>query len=224
MRDSDKKEFAELVRATLKMYRAEADAEVLRLWWAILCRHEIGVVSAGFSAFLSDKKSKFQPVPADIIEFIERLVPDGRLGADEAWAMIPRDEHASAVMTEEMAEAMGAAQPLLDEGDQVAARMAFKEAYVRIVENNKLSGIAPKWFPSLGRDPAMREAVMNDAVRRGRLGLDHAAKSVPAIADRTQNRRLAIEDKAPVSNAKALENLAKIRQMLGGSRLAGGQA
>ena len=224
MRDSDKKAFAELVRATLKMYRAEADAEVLRLWWAILCRHEMNVVSAGFSAFLSDKKSKFQPVPADIIEFIERLVPDGRLGADEAWAMIPRDEHTSVVMTEEMAEAMGAAQPLLDEGDQVAARMAFKEVYVRIVEKNKLAGISPKWFPSLGRDLAMRETVINEAVRLGRLGFEHAAKSVPAIADRVQSQRLSIEDKAPVSHTKALENLAKIRQMLGGSRLAGGEA
>ena len=70
----------------------------------------------------------------------------------------------------------------------------------------------------------MRETVMNEAVRLGRLGLDHAAKSVPAIADRTQSQRLAIEHKAPVSNANALENLAKIRQMLCGSRLAGGAA
>lgn len=70
----------------------------------------------------------------------------------------------------------------------------------------------------------MGETVMNEAVRLGRLGLDHAAKSVPAITDQTKSQHLAIGGKAPVSNAKALENLAKIRQMLGGSRLAGGQA
>lgn len=221
MRDSDKKAFAELVRATLKMYRAEADAEVLRLWWAIMCQHEMNVVSAGFSAFLSDKKSKFQPVPADIIEFIERLVPDGRLGADEAWAMIPRDEHVSAVMTDEMSEAMGAAQPLLDEGDQVAARMAFKEAYVRIVEKNKLAGIAPKWFPSLGRDPAMREAVLVEAVRLGRLSVEHASVTAPAISAPSP---AAIEDKRGISREQAIANIAQLKQMLVGSRLAGGVA
>lgn len=110
---------------------------------------------------------------------IERINPDGRPGADEAWAMIPRDEFTSAVMTEEMAEALHIAQPLLDEGDQVAARMAFKEAYARIVDANKRNGIKPKWFPSLGHDKEGREVVLVEAVRLGRLGVEHAAKLLP---------------------------------------------
>lgn len=211
MRDSDKREFSELISATLKIYRAEADTEVLRLWWAILCQHEMSAVSAGFRAFLSDKKSKFQPVPADIIDFIERIVPDGRLGADEAWAMIPRNEYASVVMTDEMSEALGIAQPLLDVGDPVAARMAFKESYKRIVERNKVSGIAPKWFPSLGRDPTMREEAVNEAVRFGRLTSEHSVKLVPSISSATSC--LAIEDRREISPEQIKDNLARLREI-----------
>ena len=115
---------------------------------------------------------------------IERINPDGRPGADEAWAMIPRDEATSVVMTEEMAEAMGIAQPLLDEGDQVAARMAFKAAYDRITDANKRSGIKPKWFPSLGHDKNGREAVLVEAVRLGRIDEGHAVMLLPPALTR----------------------------------------
>ena len=136
--------------------------------------------------------------------------------------MIPKDEHGSAVMTEEMAEAYGIAAPLLNEGDKYGARMAFKEAYTRIVESNKLSGISPKWFPSLGRDKEMRTTVLQEAVRIGRIGAEHAERIIPAdilnLPDHTT--RLAIEDKTPVSDEQARANIAKLRLMIGGSRIA----
>lgn len=160
---------------------------------------------------------------AAVIEQIEKLQPDGRPGADEAWAMIPRDEQISAMMTEEMAEAWGIALPLLNEGDQVAARMAFKEAYQRIIERNKQAGISLKWFPSLGRDPEMRTTVLQEAVRLGRLGAEHAERIVPPdvlnLPDHTT--MLAIDDKTPVSDEQARANIARLRLMLGNSRIGG---
>lgn len=151
-----------------------------------------------------------------IVDALDKVCPDGRPGADEAWAMIPRDEHVSAVMTEEMSEAMGIAQPLLDEGDQVAARMAFKDAYNRIVETNKMSGVDPKWFPSLGCDAEMRVTVMNEAVRLGRLTADHAAKSVPAISAPTS---ISIGDKREISQEQINANIARLRNIVGGITL-----
>lgn len=155
-----------------------------------------------------------------IIDALEKVCPDGRPGADEAWAMIPRDEHTSAMMTEEMAEAYGIAKPLLNEGDQIAARKSFIEAYSRIVERNKQAGVSLKWFPSLGRDSEMRTTVLQEAVRLGRIGADHAEKIVPPdmlnLPDRTT--RLAIEDKTPVSDEQARANIVKLRLMLGNSR------
>jgi len=221
MRDPEKSKFLKMMQATLAVYDKTASVETVCLWWNLLSCYDFADVEIAFSRYLKSAEGRFSPKPASIIAIINAMRPDGRPGVDEAWAMIPRDECVSAVITEEMAEAYGIAKPLLDDGDQVAARMAFKDAYGRIVEKNKIAGIAPKWFPSLGSDPMMRETVLAEAVRLGRLGCDHAAKSVPEIADQSK-KHLAVENKTPISNAKALENIAKIRQMLGGSHLVGG--
>jgi len=221
MRDPEKSKFLKMMQATLAVYDKTASVETVCLWWNLLSCYDFADVEIAFSRYLKSAEGRFSPKPASIIAIINAMRPDGRPGVDEAWAMIPRDECVSAVITEEMAESYGIAKPLLDDGDQVAARMAFKDAYGRIVEKNKIAGIAPKWFPSLGSDPMMRETVLAEAVRLGRLGCDHAAKSVPEIADQSK-KHLAVENKTPISNAKALENIAKIRQMLGGSHLVGG--
>ncbi|KAF0844346.1 hypothetical protein FNL37_1790 [Methylovorus glucosotrophus] len=116
---------------------------------------------------------------AGIQREIDNLSPDGRPGADEAWAMYPHDENASAVLNSEIADAMGIAHPLIEEGDMIAARMAFKDAYNRIVSQNKLKGIAPQWFPSLGHEPEGRKQALDDAVARGRISPSHAAALLP---------------------------------------------
>jgi hypothetical protein len=223
MLDVDKKEFSEIVQATLGLYRSEANTSVLKLWWAVLSRYEINQVRQGFERFVSSKDSKFAPVPANIIDAIEANCPDGRPGADEAWAMIPMDEYASAVMTQEMAEALHIAQPLLDAGDKIAARMSFREAYNRIVDANKRNGVKPSWFPSLGQDKEGRDIVLADAVRLGRIGAEHAIGLVAPekIAPMLQSAgevRMALEHKMPTSEA-ALANIARIKSMLAGSKL-----
>ncbi len=227
MLDADKKEFAEIVRATLSVYRVEAGEAVLKLWWAVLSRYDIDQVRGGFNRFVSSKESKFPPVPANIIDAIEANCPDSRPGADEAWAMIPRDEYASVVMTEEMVEAWGIAKPLLDEGDQVAARMAFKDAYARIVDANKRDGVPLKWFPSLGDSKEGREAALNTAVRLGRISAEHAAKLLTpaqAVAMLESNHKaLAIEHKQ-ISPEQAKENFAKVKEMLAESKAFGARA
>lgn len=224
MLDADKKEFAEILRATLLVYRIEADSVVLKLWWAVLSRYDIEQVRQGFNSFVSSKDSKFPPVPAHIIDAIEANCPDSRPGADEAWSMIPRDESSSVVMTEEMAEAYGIAKPLLDEGDQVAARMAFKEAYARIVDANKRDGVIPKWFPSLGDSKEGREAALNQAVRLGRISAEHAAGLLaPAQAVamlESNNKALAIEHRQ-ISPEQAKANFAKVKEMLAKSKISG---
>lgn len=222
MLESDKKEFAEIVRTTLSVYRVEADAAVLRLWWAVLSRYDIEQVRQGFNRFVSSKESKYPPVPAHILDAIEANCPDTRPGADEAWSMIPRDEYSSVVMTEEMAEAYGIAKPLLDEGDQVAARMAFKEAYARIVDANKRDGVMPKWFPSLGSEKEGRDAALITAVRLGRISADHAAgllSPAQAVAMlESNNKSLAIEHKQ-ISPEQVKANMERMKAMLGKSNL-----
>jgi len=215
--DNDKKQFAQIVRSTMLVCGGSApEPDVLSIWWASFQNYAIGEVSAAFSEYVMI--GAYAPKPADIVGILKRLVPDGRPGADEAWAMIPRDEHTSAVMSQEMAEALHYAQPLLDEGDQVGARMTFKEAYVRIVDTNTRNGVKPIWSPSLGHDKDGRDSVLAEAVRLGRITAEHAISLVapdkiyPMLQSAGQER-LAVKYKMPTSEA-ALENLARIKLML----------
>ena len=116
--------------------------------------------------------------PVTLADILARL-DDGRPGAEEAWAMIPRDESASICWSGEMAIAWGVARPLMDEGDQVAARMAFREAYAREVEQARAAGREASWSVSLGTDPAHRERVILEAVDAGRIGVTRAMACLP---------------------------------------------
>lgn len=214
MREDDKPKFLKMMQATLAVYDKTATSETVGLWWSLLSAYDITEVKEAFARYLKSAEGRFSPKPASIISIIDSMKPDGRPGPDEAWAMIPMDEYASAVMTQEMAEALHVAHPLLNSGDKIAARMSFKEAYTRIVDANKRNGVKPKWFPSLGQDQAGRDAALAEAVRLGRLSADHAISLLPPekIAPMLQSaghEKRALEYKIP----SAEEALAKIHGM-----------
>lgn len=94
--------------------------------------------------------------------------------------MIPKGEGASVVWTAEMAKAFGVAAPLMD-SDEIAARMAFKEAYGKAVSEARNMGTPTKWTPSLGQDAWGRESVLKEAVALGRLKADHVARLLPHL-------------------------------------------
>lgn len=117
-----------------------------------------------------------------IAEILARI-DDGRPGPEEAWAKIPRSEDDSAYMTDEMAEAYGVAKPLLDLGDQVAARMAFRECYIRAITAARASRKPVHGWMSLGRDPHAREIAIADAVARGLIKPERAARLASPMRD-----------------------------------------
>ena len=211
MLDTDKKEFSEVVRATLSVYRVEASADVLRVWWGVLQSYTIEQVRNGFSRFVSSKESKYPPVPAHIVEAIELNEPDGRLGADEAWATYPRDEISSAVINNEIAEAMQSAQPLIKDGDMIAARMAFKDAYNRIVARNKNAGIKPKWFPSLGSNPQGHEDALKAAAEKGLLSKSHVDGLLPSPVNKLVDNALRI-GKVQLTDEQREKNMSKLAE------------
>ena len=180
MTDDQKNIFKALVDPVFELYGQDASKPTLSLWWNALKRFEFNLVREAFNRHVQDPKvGRFAPKPADIIGAIELMIPDGRITSDEAWALYPHDESSSAVITNEMAEAMSVAQDLINSGDRIAGRMAFKAAYDRIVAGNKQAGISPKWFPSLGNDESGREQAIKTAFELGRINQNQLQDLTP---------------------------------------------
>lgn len=176
MLDNEKRLFSDLLDASMPIYRIEASVDTKRLWWGLLKNYSFNEVRAAFERHLSENGQTITPAYIRIL--IDKMNPDGRPGADEAWAMLPyHDEAASVVMTDEMAEAFGIANEV---DDKNGARMAFRDAYNRIVERNKSQGIKQRWFASLGHDAEGREIVLKEAVRLGRISQSYATGLLPA--------------------------------------------
>ena len=114
---------------------------------------------------------------SDVISRID----DGRPGVEEAWALLPASEEATVVWTDEMSEAHAIATPLLNAGDRVAARMAFKEAYTRLVASARDEAKPTRWTASLGCDQEAKKRVLAAAVEDGRLSPEEARDMCPAL-------------------------------------------
>lgn len=113
-----------------------------------------------------------------LAEIVSRI-DDGRPGVEEAWAMLPRDEDATVVWTQEMSEAAALANPLIEEGELVAARMAFKEAYLRLIAEAREARRPVKWSVSLGHSVVGRRTALLKAVAARRITADHACGLIP---------------------------------------------
>lgn len=117
-------------------------------------------------------RGRFPPTPADIIAQIEQsLAADGRPGAEEAWAIAVRgvDENVTVVWTEEIAQAWQISRPVFDLGDEVGARVAFRDAYNRLVVEARMAHRKPVWTEALGFDPELRIQAVRHAIALGRL-------------------------------------------------------
>jgi len=122
------------------------------------------------------KELRFFPTLAEIIARID----DGRPGPEEAWAMIPKDEDGSVVWSDEMAEAFDPIRFLIEE-DPIAARMAFKESYLKLVTDARARRKPVRWAPSLGHDRHGHVAALMTAVDKGRMSLTDACSHSPEL-------------------------------------------
>jgi hypothetical protein len=173
MNQSENKEFAAILKASMEVYDKQLSVDALKIWWATMAEIPMTDFRKAITAHVTT--SQFAPKPADILNQFKKH--DGRPGVEEAWAMLPKSESESVIWTQEMATAYGAASPLIDEGDMIGARMAFKEAYQRELEY--AAGKPVKWTTSFGTDMAGREKAVADALHKNRITADRAVKLLP---------------------------------------------
>lgn len=116
---------------------------------------------------------------ADIVERMQQS--DGRPGSDEAWAMVPKTEADAAVWTQEMSAAFFVARPLLQAGDEIAARMSFRQTYDRLVSEARQTNARVVWSVSAGSDRDATARAVEQAASLGRIDATQAAAMLPAL-------------------------------------------
>lgn len=183
MSENDYHDFAAMLNDIWTLKQQALTPGQKAVYFRALQKYPLDEVRAGFDAHVSDpKRGQFLPMPADVVaQIIGIVADDGRPGPEEAWAMAVKsqDEAVTMVWTAEMAEALAVCRPLLDAGDDVGARMAFKEAYTRMVNDARQARARPVWAVSLGHNAAGRDAVLLPHVEAGRISRDYL--DTPAI-------------------------------------------
>ncbi len=160
---------------------------------------------------------------AAIIERIQEN--DGRPGADEAWsiACTADDEGETVLWTAETEAAFAqAARPLLEHGDKIAARMAFKEFYAKAVREAREQRQPVAWKVSLGWDQERRRAVLSRALELGRLPAAYANGLMPPAQPQVRlddviaggQLRLVSDTGKDMTAEDVAERIKKLKQLL----------
>jgi hypothetical protein len=176
MKQNDFDQFGQMLDAVCSLLSRGAyqpSAANTAMWFRALARFDLADVRAAFDAHVADaQRGRFVPVPADLIAQLQgAAADDGRPGAEEAWALAltGADERTTVVWPQEVAQAWAICRPVWAIGDEVGARMAFREAYTRLVGEARAAGTPAQWQASLGHDPAQRAEALEHAAARGLL-------------------------------------------------------
>lgn len=174
MNDFDKKRFMAALNGLGVAFKSPVSNDQLRLYWPLFNEFSIDEFEQACFQFL--RKGKFFPAPAELFDLMPSSKAKVHVSADEAWAIVidSMDEYSTVVMTKEIAEARGIAYDVYANGDKIGARMAFKDAYNRIIA----TATPPTWFVSRGFDKSRVQSAVQKAIQLGRLTEQDAAKYI----------------------------------------------
>jgi hypothetical protein len=169
MEDQDKSTFLGLLSRTMGAYgKGLPEGGIIAAWLTEMRPFPIEVIDTAMAVYRNEN-GQFAPVPAGIAKICR--VMDGRPSGEEAWAiaLTSLDESDTVVWTNETAAAFAICRSVFDLGDEVGARMAFKESYARLISDARSAGIPAQWSASLGWDGRKRESAIGRAHVAGLL-------------------------------------------------------
>ena len=179
MRIEDREEFDVALCDALSIFdKPPLEEGVFNIWMKVLTPFSLAQAIRALKIHVAT--SRFAPKPVDIIEIINKQ--DGHLSADEAWPQVIKaaDESVSVIWTEEMQAAWFHCKPTFDSGDEIGARMAFRQFYNRLLDEARLRGLRAKPSLSLGFDTDLREQTIRKAEYSGLISHDQALHQLPA--------------------------------------------
>lgn len=217
-------ELMQQLAATVQLCGANWGPEMLPIVLSDLAHYSEPAVIAALAQ--CRRECKYKLALADIIERIEAANPDGWPGPNEAWAAVGTlDERVTMVCVDEAFQALEAARALLAT-DEIGARMAFIEAYRRLVARARLEGRRPVVRSSLGTDGAQRERVLGEAVARGLLPAEAAERQLGRLPAGIPSQNLPalppsrieqnVRDLESIKGALAAGNQGELRKLLDG--------
>lgn len=149
---------------------------------------------------------------------VERLTgPDCFPTANEAWAIAldSSDESRTAFITDEINRALLVARPVLDAGDKIGARMAFMDAYKRLVDGAQRQRRKAEWQLSLGWDAENREQVIAQAAIEGRITKAEEQRLIAQHCTAPLSTNMLLDDKQkPEAAAEALLHLDVLKNIV----------
>jgi hypothetical protein len=184
MQPDDKPRFGKLLAHVLAGYGKSLPGPTeMDVWFNHLTPFSPSTIKQAFEAYRSERPD-FAPTPSGIVARCK--LADGRPDENEAWAvaLTSRDEAETVVWTSEMAEAFNLAKPLLAIRDEVGARMAFKDAYKRLVGEARACSRPVAWAVSAGWDPDRHKLAVQQAVRTGLLPPPEARQALRNDAEK----------------------------------------
>ena len=188
---ADLKPFCELLDEVYELHGKTLTDGAKAIFFRSLALYPLDTVRLALSAHVKDpQRGQYPPKPADVIAQIEGdAANDTRPGPEEAWAIAAQalDESNTVMLNNEIAEAWGIAAPIVELGDEVGARMAFREAYVRLVAKARGTGLPAVWWPSIGTDAEKRHTALQRAVSQGLIAATAPVvqAALPAPTDAT---------------------------------------
>ena len=171
MNINEKQEFFDVLTKTSDLYDKKIERARVSVYWDALKHRTLDDIKDAINRHVQDAdRGRFFPLPADISAQLPNEL-NAWLSANEAWAACPKDEYCSVALCEEIGQALHSVQDLIENGDTIAARMAFIEYYNRLMEGAKREGRKPQWFPSYGFDKENRHIADRKVIEYKNLAL-----------------------------------------------------
>lgn len=189
MRSTEFQAFAETWAFAWEQVGKAITPGAIELAFEALRDYQLADIRRALTVHLRDpQRGRFAPTVSDISAVLEPVNGQAWPSSDEAWSICVRtfDESDTVVVTDEIMRAREAAQPIMDIGDEVGARMAFRDTYDRLVGAAKFSGTPPRWWVTHGSDPNLRRQRITEAVELRRLprsALDALPGTQASISD-----------------------------------------
>lgn len=206
MNQNDYEQFLKLLEKTCVYYSKAPNDGFIEVYWNLLKDRSLQEVAEAIKSHMRDpEQGQFFPLVAHLTKHFN--ANDGRRTADEWWPDLPRSEAESIFWTAEAANAHAICAPLLESGDEIAARMSFKAAYDAAARKAREAHLPVQWCWSPGHDINGQEMALRKAIDRGFLQIEKARRLLPHVDFENDTHRLPCHKDVELALRECLKQL-----------------